>query len=44
VNTKITSLPNNLRVGGDLYLGGSKITSLPNNLQIEGNIYLRGTP
>lgn len=30
--TNITSLPDNLTVGGSFYLSGTKITSLPDNL------------
>jgi hypothetical protein len=30
-------LPNNLSVGGDLYLRGTQITSLPDNLTVGGN-------
>ena len=41
--TLITSLPNNLKVGRDLWLGYSKITSLPNDLQVGGRLDLRGT-
>jgi hypothetical protein len=43
-NTPITSLPNNLSVGGDLYLYSTKITSLPDNLQVGGGLYLNDTP
>ena len=42
-NTQITSLPDNLEVGGDLYLSDSKITSLPDNLEVGGGLYLRNT-
>ncbi len=41
--TKITSLPNNLTVGGWLDLGGTQITSLPDNLIVGGGLNLRGT-
>jgi hypothetical protein len=40
----ITSLPENLQVGGNLYLNGTPITSLPENLQVGGNLYLSDTP
>jgi hypothetical protein len=30
------SLPDNLKVGGNLYLGSTKITSLPDNLYVGG--------
>ena len=33
-DTKITSLPDNLKVGGDLNLRGARITSLPENLTV----------
>lgn len=39
-NSKITSLPDNLKVEGSLYLGSTKITSLPNNLQVGGGLHL----
>jgi len=42
-NTPITSLPNNLTVGGGLDLENTKITSLPNNLKVEGYLDLSGT-
>ena len=42
--TGITSLPDNLTVGGYLDLEGcTGITSLPDNLTVGGNLYLRGT-
>jgi len=37
-NTKVTSLPDNLKVGGDLDLSNTKITSLPDNLKVGGKI------
>ena len=40
----ITSLPDNLTVGGDLFLYNTPITSLPDNLTVEGSIDLRNTP
>ena len=42
--TPITSLPDNLSVGGSLYLRDTPITSLPDNLSVRGSLYLRGTP
>jgi hypothetical protein len=42
-NTKITELPDNLRVGGYLNLRGTKIKKLPENLTVGGNLYLEGT-
>ena len=42
-NTKITTLPDNLTVGGWLDLRGTKITALPDNLTVGGGLYLRGT-
>ena len=41
--TAITSLPDNLSVGGSLYLQGTAITSLPDNLSVGGYLYLQGT-
>ncbi|MFP9482766.1 hypothetical protein AB6D47_14755, partial [Pectobacterium brasiliense] len=41
--TGITSLPDNLSVGGSLDLRGTGITSLPDNLSVGGSLYLRGT-
>jgi len=41
--TQITSLPDNLTVGGSLDLRGTQITSLPDNLTVGGSLYLRGT-
>jgi len=43
-NTPITSLPNNLKVGGGLYLKNTQITSLPNNLTVGGYLDLANTP
>jgi hypothetical protein len=43
-NTPITSLPDNLKVGGYLYLENTKITSLPNNLSVGGFLNLENTP
>ena len=43
-NTPITSLPDNLKVGGGLYLSNTPITSLPDNLQVGGGLYLSNTP
>jgi hypothetical protein len=42
-NTPITSLPDNLYVGGDLNLENSKITSLPVGLSVGGNLLLNKT-
>ncbi|WP_353124112.1 hypothetical protein, partial [Dysgonomonas capnocytophagoides] len=36
-------LPDNLTVGGSLYLEGTQITSLPDNLTVGGSLDLRGT-
>ena len=41
--TKITSLPDNLTVGGWLDLRDTNITSLPDNLTVGGALYLSGT-
>jgi len=42
-DTPITSLPDNLEVGGGLYLSGTPITSLPDNLEVRGDLNLSGT-
>ena len=42
-NTQITSLPDNLTVGGYLNLENTQITSLPDNLTVGTSLYLRGT-
>ena len=42
-DTPITSLPDNLKVGGTLYLSNTKITSLPDNLQVGGGLNLGNT-
>jgi len=39
----ITSLPADLKVGGDLNLVGTQITSLPNGLEVGGYLDLSGT-
>ena len=44
IGTPITSLPDNLQVGDDLYLRYTKITSLPDNLKVGGGLYLSNTP
>ena len=41
--TKITSLPDGLRVGGTLNLSGTGITSLPDGLRVGGSLDLGGT-
>lgn len=38
-DTNITSLPDNLKVGGSLDLSRTKITSLPDSLSVYGVIY-----
>lgn len=38
----ITSLPDNLTVGGSLHLEGTAITSLPDNLTVGGSLHLKG--
>ena len=43
-NTQITSLPDNLEVGGHLYLYKTPITSLPDNLNVGGGLNIRNTP
>ena len=42
-DTPITSLPDNLEVGGSLYLRDTKITSLPDNLKVGGYLDLMNT-
>ena len=41
--TEITTLPENLTVGGYLYLSNTGITALPENLTVGGDLYLSGT-
>ena len=41
--TKITSLPDNLTVGGSLDIRWTKITSIPENLTVGGSLYIAGT-
>lgn len=41
--TQITSLPDNLTVGGWLDLSGTQITALPDNLTVGGSLDLSGT-
>jgi hypothetical protein len=43
-NTPITSLPDNLKVGGYLDLGKTPINSLTDKLKVGGNLYLGKTP
>jgi len=43
-DSKITSLPNNLKAGRSLNLRNTPITSLPNNLEVGGDLDLRNTP
>ena len=43
-STPIISLPDNLKVGGYLYLSNTPITSLPDNLEVEGYLDLENTP
>ena len=43
-NTPITTLPNDLTVGGSLDLSNTKVTSLPNDLKVGGNLHLYNTP
>jgi hypothetical protein len=43
-NTPITSLPDNLRVNGSLWLNNTQITSLPDNLRVNGSLWLTNTP
>ena len=42
LNEKI-KLPNNLKVGGSLYLNNTPITSLPDNLEVGGHLNLSNT-
>ena len=41
--TSITTLPDNLTVGGFLDLSGTSITTLPDNLTVGGSLDLEGT-
>jgi 2-succinyl-5-enolpyruvyl-6-hydroxy-3-cyclohexene-1-carboxylate synthase len=36
----ITTLPDNLEIGGSLDLRGTGVTKLPDNLSVGGNLYL----
>ena len=42
-NAPITSLPDNLKVGGTLYLNKTPITSLPDNLEVDKGLNLSNT-
>ncbi|WP_080206176.1 hypothetical protein [Salmonella enterica] len=39
----VDTLPDNLTVGGSLYLSGTSITTLPDNLTVGGSLHLSGT-
>ncbi|EDR1072918.1 hypothetical protein MDP99_004652, partial [Salmonella enterica] len=39
----VDTLPDNLTVGGGLYLRDTSITTLPDNLTVGGGLYLRDT-
>jgi hypothetical protein len=41
--TLITTLPDNLTVGGGLYLSNTSITTLPDNLKVGGSLYLNNS-
>ena len=41
--SKVTKLPDNLHIRGNLYLFGSVVTKLPDNLHIEGSLFLQGS-
>jgi hypothetical protein len=41
--TPVTSLPDGLKVGGDLDLTNTPITSLPDDLKVGGDLHLRDT-
>ena len=43
-NLPIQTLPDNLTVGGNLYLSASSIQELPDSLSVEGDLYIAGTP
>ena len=43
-NSEISSLPDNLKVNGDLDLRNTSITSLPKDLKVTGDINLKNTP
>ena len=42
-DTPITSLPDNLKVGGGLDLDNTPITTLPDNLKVGGSLWLENT-
>lgn len=42
-NCQITELPDNLKIGGDLILGGSSLERLPSGLNVGGDIYAYDT-
>jgi hypothetical protein len=41
IGRRVTELPNNLTVGGHLFMGKSNIKSIPNNLNIGGILYIK---
>ena len=43
-NTKVSYLPNGLKVGDNLDLCNTPITTLPKGLKVGGALYLRNTP
>jgi len=43
-NTKVSYLPENLKVGGYLNLHNTSINSLPEGLTVGGGLYLSNTP
>ena len=42
-HSDVQALPDNLTVGGSLYMSGTQITALPDNLTVGGSLDLRGT-
>jgi len=44
INTKITSLPDGLKIGRSLFLRNTPITSLPEDLKVGGYLNLVNTP
>jgi hypothetical protein len=42
-NTLITSLPQNLKVGTDLWLRNTPLSSLPQGLKVGGHLFLQNT-
>ncbi len=41
-DSKLTSLPNNLKVGGHLFASYLKLTKIPDDIEVGINLYLHG--